>query len=229
MRYPKFPRSHGLQNPFSQSSAGHHVPNGEGRPRFPTAKSAAGAGYAVLRCAALPGLLSMLTAVVACAPTLDWRDAWLDSSQVRSSLPCKPERLERPTELAGKAVDLHMLGCEAAQSTFALACAVLPEAAPPAAVLTHWRAAVLASMGTAAGGKAGSKDVPYRLAGALELPQSVRTEAKGTTPEGGAVHLQAVWFARVNGSQVSACHAIVFGPRPQVEAGQQFFESLALR
>lgn len=229
MPHPLFARSLGQQNALRQGAAPGKVPLHRVAPRSSAAIAGDRGRAAALRRAWWPGVLWVLTVLAACSPALDWRDVRLEPAQVRASLPCKPERMERPAELAGHGVDLHMLGCVADQSTFALACAELPEAAAPATVLTHWRAAVLASMGTAAAGAAGAKDVPFVLAGALELPQSVRTQARGSTQDGAPLHLQAVWFAQPQASRVSACHAIVFGPQPQIDAGQQFFESLVLR
>jgi hypothetical protein len=168
--------------------------------------------------------------LMACSPALDWREAMLPSASMSVSLPCKPEQARRPVALAGQSVEMHMVGCEADGATFAAACAALPEPALAGAALTHWRAAVWAGMQAPAQGQPGAPlDQPFLPAGALDLPQSVRSVASGRQPGGDAVHAQAVWFARVRGPQVSVCHAIVLSAQPRPAVADTFIAGLALR
>lgn len=171
-----------------------------------------------------------LALLTACSPALNWRQASLADAGLVASLPCKPDRVERTVDLAGAPVPMHMMGCEADGATFAVACARLSDPALAGAALTHWRAAVLAGMQAHAAGQPGAPEPsPYLLAGALELPQSLRVSAQGRSADGKAVAAQAVWFARVKSAQVHVCHAVVFSARPDRAATEPFFAGLELQ
>lgn len=176
------------------------------------------------------GLASAVALLAACSPALNWRAVALPGDGMTVSLPCKPEQAQRSVELAGQPVDMRMTGCEADGSTFAVACATLAEPAMAGSALTHWRAAVLASMQAPAQGQVGApQDKPFVPAGALDLPQSVQTGALGRQPDGSAVAVQAAWFARVRGTEVHACHAVLFSARPRPEVAEPFLAGLVLR
>ena len=144
--------------------------------------------------------------------------------EVQASLPCKPDRVERSVDLAGQAVQVVMQGCDASGVTFAVACAVLAEPASAGAALAHWRAAVLA-----AAQAVDAKDTAFQPTGALGLPQAVRTTATGRLPGGGAMQMQAAWFARVLRGKVHACHAMAYGSELPAATANVFFEGLVLR
>ncbi|NMM76003.1 hypothetical protein [Acidovorax sp. SRB_24] len=166
----------------------------------------------------------------ACSPALNWRSVVLPEIGLRASLPCKPDHLERRIELAGTDTAVDMAGCAADGVTFAVACAVLSNPAQAGAALAHWRAAVLAGLRAPAPGQPGAaQDSPFVPVGALDLPQSVRTVVQGRQPGGEAVHAQAVWFARVQGPQLSACHAVVLSAGPRAEVAEGFFSGLELQ
>ena len=168
--------------------------------------------------------------LAACSPSLNWRSVALEQSALTVQLPCKPDHLERSIELAGKPTHVRMSGCAADGATFAVACAVLPDPAQASMALSHWRAAVLAALLAPAAGQPGApQDTPFVPAGALALPQSVRTVAQGQRPGGERVALQAVWFARVQGPQLSACHAVVYSEQPRPAVADTFFAGLALQ
>lgn len=176
------------------------------------------------------GLASSVVLLTACSPALNWRDVALPQEAMSVSLPCKPEQAQRTVELAGQPVEMRMTGCEADGGTFAVACATLADPGLAGGALTHWRAAVLASMQAPAQGQPGApQDRPFVPAGALDLPQSVRTVALGRQPDGSAVAAQAVWFARVRGAKVHACHAVLFSARPRPEVAEPFLAGLVLR
>lgn len=166
----------------------------------------------------------LVAPLTACSPSLEWRTLPLPELGLEASLPCKPDRAERSVELAGQAVRVVMQGCEAAGTTFAVACATLSDPASAGVALAHWRAAVLA-----AAQAQGAQDVPFQPAGALGLPQAVRTSATGTLPGGGAMRLQGAWFARVQGGEVHACHAMVYGAELPAATADVFFDALVLR
>lgn len=168
--------------------------------------------------------------LAACSPALDWRKAALPAAALEVSLPCKPERVQRAAELAGHAVDMHMAGCEADGATLAVTCAALPDPALAGAALTHWRAAVWAAMQVPALGSPGApQEAPYRPAGALDLPQSMRAVATSRQSDGAPIFGHAAWFARVHGPRVSVCHAIVLSTKPRPELAESLFAGLVLR
>lgn len=168
--------------------------------------------------------------LVACSPALNWRSVSLPALGLTASLPCKPEHLERQIELAGHPAQVRMSGCTADGVTFALACAALADPAQAGLALSHWRAAVLAALQAPAAPQPGTpQDQPFVPTGALDIPQSVRTVAQGQQPGGGSVALQAVWFARVQGPSVQACHAVVYSAQPRPEVADAFFAELVLQ
>lgn len=166
-----------------------------------------------------------------CSPSLDWRTVSLEPLGLRASLPCKPDRLERGIELAGAPVQVHMAGCTADGTTVALACAALPPSALPGAALAHWRAAVLAALRAPPAGHSGAaKDRPFEPVGALVLPQSVRTQAQGQQPDGsGAAFMDAAWFARLQGTQLQACHGVVYSAHPRPDVADALLAGLVLQ
>jgi hypothetical protein len=123
-------------------------------------------------CRAWPAAL--LWGLTGCSPALDWRVADVDGLPVSALLPCKPERGARDVPLAGPAqppVRLHMLSCEAAGRTFAVAAVAVP---PPAGERVAswadtWLRAQWASVGVQAPGEgwpAGWQRVPCGVRGA---------------------------------------------------------------
>lgn len=169
-------------------------------------------------------LFLLASVLTACSPALEWRSLPLPDLGLEASLPCKPDRAERSVDLAGQTVQMVMQGCEVAGVTFAVACATLTEPSTAGAALAHWRAAVLA-----AAQAHGAKDSPFQPEGALGLPQAVRTSATGTLPGGGAMHLEAAWFARVHKGTIRACHAMAYGKDLPSATADVFFQALVIR
>ena len=166
----------------------------------------------------------VLVALAACSPTQEWRTLRLPALGLQASLPCKPERAERTVELAGAELRVVMQGCDAGSTTYAVACATLAQPERAGLTLTHWRAAVLAAA------KARElRDQPFQPAGALGLPQSVRTSGSGVMPGGGPMHLEAAWFSRLKGDAVLACHAIAYGPELTSAVADVFFNGLTVQ
>ena len=161
--------------------------------------------------------------LVACSPSLNWRTVTLADGALSAHLPCKPTHMERRIELVGAPTQVRMAACEADGSTFAVACTQLADPSQVGMALAHWRTAVLASMAAGA-----PQDSPFVPPGALVLPQSVRTVARGQLPGGAPVALQAVWFARVQGPQISACHAVLYGAQVRAAVADSFFAGLVL-
>ena len=160
-----------------------------------------------------------------CTPALNWRSVPLPGAALTITLPCKPDQATRAVELAGSTVELSMAGCEADGAMLAVSHAALADPSRAGAALTHWRAAVLANLGS--GAAATAADTPYAPPGTLPLPQSVRTVAQGRRPDGSAVSVQALWFARVEGPEVRLYHAVVYTAKPRPELADMFFAGLA--
>lgn len=175
------------------------------------------------------GLLSV--ALAGCSPSLNWRSVPLEPLGLNASLPCKPDRIERSIELAGAPVQMHMAGCTADGATVAVACAALSPPTLAGAALAHWRAAVLAALRAPPAGQTGAaQDQPFVPAGALALPQSLRTRAQGEQPDGGgAAFMDAVWFARLHGAQLQACHAVVYSTQPRPDVADLLLAGLVLQ
>ena len=189
-------------------------------------------GQGWLAVAALPWALA------ACSPPLDWRTVRLEGAGLEALLPCKPDRAARPVELGGQTVELSMAGCKADGATFAVSHMVLDGSAGAAeagAVLSQWRAATLGRMGVPAADAAAAGS-PFTLPGALPLPQSVRVQVQGVSPDdSAAVVAHAVWFARAEAAAAGSAprlrlyHAVLYAPTPRAAAADTFFGGLALR
>ena len=55
------------------------------------------------------------------------------------------------------------------------------------------------------------------------------TAVPGLLPTGGAMHMEAAWFARVQQNSVHVCHAMVYGSELPRATADVFFEALVLR
>ena len=72
--------------------------------------------------------------------------------------------------------------------------------------------------------------LPHGLSNALVLPQSVRTQAQGQQPgRSGAASMDAVWFARLQGTQLQACHAVVYRTQPRPDVADALLAGLVLQ
>ncbi|HVR50270.1 MAG TPA: hypothetical protein VMS38_11055 [Pseudorhodoferax sp.] len=168
----------------------------------------------------------LATTLLACSPALNWREVRLDAAvPLHLLLPCKPDRAERAVDMAGHAVTLHMVGCEADGATFAVSYVQLADASDAAVVLQGWRTAVLA--------RAQAQFVQDEAAWAPQGPAwpglaPQRLQAAGRRPDGEPVALQAAWFATAGPSGVQVFHAVMLSPRPRPEVAQAFFSALTV-
>lgn len=160
----------------------------------------------------------MAMLVAACNPTFNWRDVRLEPSMLKAALPCKPEQASRPVPMAGRQVELKVLGCEAGGVTFALLSGDIVEPLRAGEVLAQWQSATLSNLRSS-----GSLDRPFLPNGAMALRQSVRVVAQGLRADGSKVHSQAAYFAR--GSQVF--QAVIYADRIDPQAADPFFAALA--
>ena len=162
-------------------------------------------------------LLAMLLA--ACSPTFNWREVRAESASLKALLPCKPDKAARTVPMAGRQVELQVLGCNAGGATFAVLSGDIVDPLQAGAVLAQWNGATLANMRSPA---AGAQDRVFLPAGAMALPQSLRVTATGQRADGSRVESQSVYFAR--GSRV--VQAVVYADRVRPEIADTFFAAL---
>ena len=101
----------------------------------------------------------------------------------------------------------------------------------------RFRAAVLGQMNPGAPGQApaGAKqlrskeDGPFLPAGALNLPQSLRTTFEGVGPQGWKLTAHGVWFARMEPAGARLYHAVIYSDKPRTDEANNFFASLQLQ
>jgi hypothetical protein len=121
--------------------------------------------------------------------------------------------------MAGRQVELKVLGCEAGGATFAVLTGDIVDPLRAGEVLAQWRAATLANMQNV---PAAARDRPFLPTGAMALPQSLRVTAAGQRADGSKVESQAAYFAR--GSRV--VQAVVYADKVPTEAADTFFAGL---
>ena len=160
-----------------------------------------------------------MLALAACSPTFNWREVRAESAALKISLPCKPDKAARTVPMAGRQVDLKVLGCEAGGATFAVLTGDVVDPLRSGEVLGQWRAATLANLRSAPGA---AQDRPFLPPGAMALAQSQRVTAAGQRADGSKVESQAVYFAR--GSHV--VQAVIYADRIPAEAAETFFAGL---
>ncbi|MDE2564898.1 MAG: hypothetical protein KGL50_03865 [Burkholderiales bacterium] len=163
----------------------------------------------------LPGLLA--AAAGACTPTLNWRDVHLQGSTLAVQFPCRPDRIARRVALAGPAVPLSLYACRAGGLDWAVGLAEMGDAARVEPALQAWRRETIAHVRAQA-----SPGTPLPVPGAMPQPGVVSLRLAGQRPDGRAVQLRLVLFAR--GGQVY--QATVLGEQVSDAAAQPFFASM---
>ena len=155
-----------------------------------------------------------------CSPTFNWRDVRTEQAPVVALFPCKPDHNQREVLLAGQAVNMTMLGCDAGGSAFSLAYADVKDGALAGQALDAWKSVTLGNIRAPS-----SPSRPFVLKGADVLPQSLQVDARGTRPNGAAVVVRAVWFAV--GSQVF--QATVYGEGSSPVEVDTYFAGLRIQ
>lgn len=162
------------------------------------------------------GVIS-LAGLVACSPTLNWREVRIDGAALVATLPCKPDQADREVPLSEQSLPLKMLGCEAAGATFAVAMVTLPDVSRSDAVLQQWRMVSTAHLRPTS-----ASATPFTLPGATPWPGSQKVVIEGLRPNGSAVQGQVAYFAR--GPQLF--QALVYADRLQAQQTEPFFAGL---
>ena len=113
-----------------------------------------------------------------------------------------------------------MTGCDTGGVTLAIGHATISDPKMLGPALLQWREAALAGIHAQSPSLAA-----MRLERALGDPQPMRVEARGARPDGRAVTLQGVWFAR--GTEVFG--ALLYGETLSPEVADTFFSGLKFR
>ena len=145
--------------------------------------------------------LGVLLGLAACTPTWDWRSVPLPGSQLVTELPCRPSRFQRHVKVAGVALELFMLSCEAGGVTYGVATADVVDPARVDAVLIGLRdsaAAAIRSSGSPAGA--------LNLHGVTPFNGNYSAHLHGQRPDGETVDEAIRVFAR--GTRVFQASAI---------------------
>ncbi|PHM19159.1 MAG: hypothetical protein CK604_13510 [Curvibacter sp. PD_MW3] len=151
--------------------------------------------------------------LAACSPALNWREVSLDGG-LKALLPCKPDHGSRQMPLAGRAVEMQMVGCEAGGAMFAVAHVKLGGVSEVAPAQASWQAAMLANM------QASTPQLEaYSLKGAGVAPTPVRLSAQGRRSDGHAVVVQGVWFAKGE----DLYHAVIYADKVGSDMAEPFF------
>ena len=168
-------------------------------------------------------LAATLGLLLACTPTLNWRELRLAPTSAVALLPCKPDHAERSVPLGGVPTMLVVNGCEAAGATFALMTAAVPAGRTPDELLAGWQQATLANM--QAGDTVDRQ--PFHPPNALPLAHAERLAAQGRQADGSVVTAQAVWSARAAaGGGTELLHAVMYSAKPQADVADAFFAGI---
>ncbi len=181
--------------------------------------SAGGAGHPAARTITGAVLGSLLWALAACSPTLDWRQVRPEGWGLVASWPCRPTLQVRPVALAGPAVELGLLSCSAGDHRFAVASA---DVADPARV-----GPALQALGAAAQANVQGVIESERAAvvpGMTPQPAARWWRVQGRLPDGQPVREQVLVFAQ--GMRVF--QATLVGPLADEALAKAFFDSIEL-
>ena len=166
-----------------------------------------------LRWKAFTAVVSVVMASAACTPALNWREVTVD--RLKATLPCKPDRAQRPVVLLDTTLSLDMAGCEAAGALFAVSHARAPSTAVAQDLMQAWQIATLENMKIQ---KPEAVLAGYRAAVAAEPPvtiaQAVPLQAQGTNPQGTVVQASLVWF--VAGADIYHLAVYASGLKPDM-------------
>lgn len=159
-------------------------------------------------------------AATACSPALDWRQARPEGWSVALLMPCRPDAHERQLNLAGAAVVLGMLSCEADGHTFALASAELSDPSRVGPALRALAEAARANLQGQIDDRA-----PSPVKAMTPQPDAQRWHLHGALPDGRAVRAQTMVFA--HGTRVF--QATVIGARAGEATADVFFAAIEVR
>jgi hypothetical protein len=136
-----------------------------------------------------------------CSPALEWREVQLPDTALVFQLPCKPGRFGREVRVAGRALQLFMLSCEAAGVTYGVATADVGDPGQVPEVLDGLARAAESALGARA-----PHFAHFELPGATPFDGNVSARLHGNRPDGQGVEESIRVFAR--GTRVFQASAI---------------------
>ncbi|MCZ2497023.1 hypothetical protein GN316_09655 [Xylophilus sp. Kf1] len=168
--------------------------------------------------------------LLACTPTMNWRDVRPSSTRLQALMPCKPDEAVRTVMLDGQTVQMHLAGCDAGGATFVIGW-VTTRADRLGAMLGAWQDSTLSLAGIGSGPDTPTGQ-PFAPAGTRALPQAVRLQGTGRMADGSALALDAAWFADgggVGALEGQALFAAIYRSASAPDAAATFFSGLRLR
>jgi len=162
----------------------------------------------------------LVAALVACSPTLDWREVRVGADGLVAQFPCRPERRIRDVPVAGVRVRMEMMACSAEGSTFAASHFAVAEPAGVSAAIEGLKAAAVANVGGAA-----PQGAPLQIRGMTPNPAAARLSVAGHLPDGDTVRLHAVFFSR----GLHVYQFSVLGPAPSGAAVDTFLAGIGVK
>lgn len=165
-----------------------------------------------MRCTA--GLSALL---VACSPTLDWREFSPEGVGLQVTFPCRAERYARRVELAGSISRMELLSCEAGGAHYSVAFTDIADPTRVSLTLAEWRRSTSRNVQ----GRA-QDSAPFLVKGMAANEEAVRVRLAGRLPNGQAVAEEVVYF--VQGLRLY--QAAVTGAALSSEAVDPFFSGL---
>jgi hypothetical protein len=165
--------------------------------------------------------LAVVLGVVACTPTLDWRELRPKGSAATAMFPCKAASHMRDVRLAGAMVSMSMFACEAGDTTYALAFADMKDPSLVGQALDELAQAARSHLRAAANPASQSLSVP----GMTPNERAAQWRLQGRLPDGRLMQERAALFA--HGTQVY--QATMLGAALDTEAQEVFFGALRMR
>lgn len=162
-------------------------------------------------------LILLPTTLVACTPTLDWREVRPGGSGVQLLMPCKPDSHERRLSLAGQPARLSLHACSAGDQTWSLAFADVGDPARLGQVMQQLVQTAGANIAAAP-----AQATPVKVPGATPHDASQTVVYRGHLPDGRSVKMQVSVFAH----GTHAFQVTVLGADLPADAVQTFMESI---
>lgn len=156
----------------------------------------------------------------ACTPALDWREVRPEGSGAMAVFPCKPSSHSRLVSLAGAALALTLYACDAADVTYAVAFADVPD---PTRVGPTLEALIRAARDNIQAAAAASS-APLHVDGMTPNPQALLWRFEGRRHDGRVVQEQVAMF--VHGTRIFQATAV--GRQLDAQALETFFDGLRL-
>lgn len=163
---------------------------------------------------------ALLTALVGCAPTYDWREVHPDGAALTALFPCRPQHLSRKVDLAGTSLQVQVHLCSSGNETLAVAYLDIQQPDQVADALHALRTAAQANF-SATQVQAAVLNVP----GMTPNPNTALVSMRGVSTQGAPVLATAAFFAR----GVRVYQATVFGAEVDPEVSQTFIAGLRLQ